>query len=179
MAKRTLEYEVAESLYKADLELLSKYQAYSEELLRLALLFLVGYGFLLKELILPGGKPSALLLCFASSGFLRIFGRAAIVATLLAIVLAAAGALVHRYCSTDGFANSVSYHRFAKRFAEAEAGAQTEERKRLQGRMDSEYKTMLMLFHVSTWALRSSAIGLGVATGTTALSFLLTLFACA
>lgn len=53
MRKRTLDYGVQEPLYKPDLELVTKYQAYSAELLRLALLVLCGYGFLLKEIPLP------------------------------------------------------------------------------------------------------------------------------
>jgi hypothetical protein len=55
MPKRTLDHQAEESIYKPDLKLLSKYQGNSSELLKLALIFLADYGFLLKEIALPGG----------------------------------------------------------------------------------------------------------------------------
>lgn len=41
------EIPIEENIYKADLTVLEKYQSFSSELLRLSLLSLAGYGFLI------------------------------------------------------------------------------------------------------------------------------------
>ena len=161
MAKRTLDYEVPESFYKVDLELLSKYQTYSAELLRLSLLLLAGYGFLLKEFARPDTKFLARLTCHR---WLLFVG-------LVAVGLSAAAAIAHRYFSTDGFANQVSYYRFSRRLAES---SETD-RAKVEARALGDYATMLRLYWRSKWLLRLSATSLAVAAAATVIAFLVTL----
>lgn len=165
MQRHTLDYEVEEPLYQADLEVLSKYQSYSAELLRLALFLLTGYGFLLKEIVLPGGSPSIFFRKLSERPWL-------LVGSLIAIGICAAASLVHRYASTDGFRSLVAYHRGSKRLAETPSGETFEVMERT---LTKEYRTMLLLFKVSTWSLRLSALALGMAAAGTSLAFIFTL----
>ena len=162
MAKRALDYEVPESFYKVDLELLSKYQAYSAELLRLSLLVLAGYGFLLKEVAPHDAQFFARL---GPHRWLLVVG-------LVAIGLSASAAIAHRYASTDGFANQISYYRLSKRSSES----METDRAESQVRSLCEYATMLRLYRWSTWALRLSAASLAVAAAVTVTAFLVTLW---
>lgn len=50
---------VDEQAYRVDLELQDRYTAYSAEILRLALLGIAGYGFLLKDIVLAEHAPGA------------------------------------------------------------------------------------------------------------------------
>jgi hypothetical protein len=167
MPKRTLDYEVPESAYVADLALLDKYQEYSAELLRLALALLVAYGFLLKEIVIPSGAKSAFFVCLRANHWWLIIG-------LSGIGVCAVTALAHRYLSSDGFGNEISYHRRIRRAAEENGNAATEQ----AAKAGADYAAMLRLYQASTWALRISAFALGTATMATALAFLRTILLC-
>src|SRR5207237_374481 len=70
--KHSIEYEIGESKYKADLALLDKYHAFSAEILRLALLILAAIGVLLRQDSLSranGTAKECLLVAVIASGF--------------------------------------------------------------------------------------------------------------
>jgi hypothetical protein len=53
--------ELKEDIYKIDLAVLDRYQSFSSELLRLSLLGLAGYGFLISNTIMTGRRTSNVL----------------------------------------------------------------------------------------------------------------------
>jgi hypothetical protein len=88
---------IDERSYKPDLELLDRYQAFSAELLRVALLAIGLFGFSVKELHAPAGMSGWWLgLALLAFGFLAV---------------AAGCALGHRYYSTDGMFHHIRYER--------------------------------------------------------------------
>jgi hypothetical protein len=96
---------VPEEKYKVDLELLKLYQAYSAELLRLSLLGIAGYGFLIKEVLLTDkASNSPFQARLIESGWLLIIG-------VVMLGASAAAALAHRYLSTDACACIIDFLR--------------------------------------------------------------------
>ena len=85
---------VDEKFYKVDLELQDRYTAYSAEILRIALLGIAGYGFLLKDILYAEHAPSTLLHRAHDVWCLLIGGA-------VCLGLSAALALQHRVYSTD------------------------------------------------------------------------------
>lgn len=57
-ARTLADIKLDDNVFKADFEITDKYQAFSAELLRLALLGIAGYGFLLSQLAIVNGNPS-------------------------------------------------------------------------------------------------------------------------
>lgn len=87
---------IQEDSYKVDLAVLERYQAFSNEILRLALLGMAGYGFLISNIALStskSGEYAFLPLITLNKGLLTV--------GVIALALAAATALGHRYFSTD------------------------------------------------------------------------------
>ena len=95
-----MKLEVPENTYKADLELLSKYQSYSTELLRLSLLGLSVFGVML------------------SRGILKNTNKYIVVASIVCFGVSIACSLYHRYYSTEG----LMYHILWIRKEESEDG---------------------------------------------------------
>ncbi len=95
---------VLEDAYKADLEILDRYQSYSSELIRLSLLGIGALAFFLTQVALAHEPPSDLKDELAALAF----GISALLFTL-----STACALSHRYHSTDGFASHIKAIRFA------------------------------------------------------------------
>jgi hypothetical protein len=67
-------YGIDEKTYKVDLEPQDRYTAYSAEILRLALLGIAGYGFLLKDTVFADHAPGALAQRAHSVWYLLIGG---------------------------------------------------------------------------------------------------------
>lgn len=89
---------IPEDAYKVDVALLSQYQSYSAELLRLSLLGIAAVGFLLKDVAL-GGKPEQ------THFLVRLLDNSWIViVSICALGFAAACALAHRIFSAESFA---------------------------------------------------------------------------
>lgn len=97
---------VPEERYRADLELLSQYQGYSTEIVRLSLLGIAGLAFFLLNLA-PEKTDAADL----RDGF----AGAALGVSSLLFILATGCALSHRYHSSDG----LHYHIKSIRFSES------------------------------------------------------------
>lgn len=77
-------YRVPEDMYKVDMEILTKYQGYSAELLRLSLAGLSVFGFLLTQEILTSSIKWFVIVSIVSFG------------------VSAAFSLAHRFSSTKG-----------------------------------------------------------------------------
>jgi hypothetical protein len=95
---------VPENLYKADLEILDRYQGYSSELIRLSLLGIGALAFFLAQVALGEHTPASLKDWLA--------GLALGISALL-FALSTACALSHRYHSTDGFTSHIKAIRSA------------------------------------------------------------------
>lgn len=88
---------VDEKLYKADLEILDRYQKFSAELLRMALLGVSGYGFLITNIIFKENvwkENNRIVQAITGAQCYFIVG-------LIALGVTTAAALAHRYYSTD------------------------------------------------------------------------------
>lgn len=88
---------IQEDNYKVDFIILEKYQSFSSEILRLALLGLTIYGFLISNVIfkIPDNQQNNIFIVpFSSNKLLLFIGAIALIATSLV-------ALGHRYFSTD------------------------------------------------------------------------------
>jgi hypothetical protein len=100
-----------EDIYKVDLAVLDRYQAFSGELLRLSLLGIAGYGFLITNVFLKSNG--------GSSGFVtqvpRYVMNIALPAGAVVLALSAMTALGHRYFSTDCITHYVRRIRLFKK----------------------------------------------------------------
>lgn len=89
-----------EAAYAADFALLDKYQGFSTELLRLALLGVAVFGFLLEQF---------------GVAWIPTGGRVLATAALVLLTLSAGFALAHRYLSSDGMFHHLRLLRLAQR----------------------------------------------------------------
>ena len=103
--------DIPEDSYKADLELLDRYLAFSSEILRVALLGVAAVAFFVEKYASAFAFPAV---------------RTASLIGVCALGSSAVFALAHRYCSTDGF----HYHLRAARRLPAKAGRRTDSRLR-------------------------------------------------
>lgn len=87
-AKSLLDVDIPESAWKADFDIVDRYQCLGNELMRIALLGLAGFGFLIKE-ILPKDKPLA-----ESCSLLMLIASLFIIACIACV-------LFHRFKSTE------------------------------------------------------------------------------
>ena len=104
-------YRSIRTLYEADLQVVDRYQSFSSELLRLSLLGITGYGFLIANIVLKATKnPEQYML-------LGPWTVSALIIGAVALGLCAATALGHRYFSTDCITHFVRRLRATKRSA--------------------------------------------------------------
>jgi hypothetical protein len=114
------EIPVDEDTYKVDFQVLDRYQSFSAELLRLALLGLTAYGFLLVNVffeVAPGGAAPGARLAQLDQG-IEFF-----VVGAFALVVSAACSLGHRYFSTDCMTHHVRKLRLRHRLTQDPAAA--------------------------------------------------------
>lgn len=108
--------------YQVDLEVLDRYQSFSAELLRLALLCLAGFGFLISNVVFErtdtGASAALLARCRDTQPILSLGA--------LSLAAAAMCALGHRYFSTDSMAHHVRRLRLTRRLAELPASERDE-----------------------------------------------------
>lgn len=106
-----------EKAYAADFALLDRYQGFSAELLRIALVAVAAFGFLLEQFGLA----------WIPSG-----GRIVAIGSLVLLTLSAGFALAHRYLSSDGMFHHLRLLRLAQRpktpQTEQKAGVDREQR---------------------------------------------------
>ncbi|MDP2824193.1 MAG: hypothetical protein Q8O52_16135 [Sulfuritalea sp.] len=106
---------IEENAYKVDLAVLERYQSFSSELLRLSLLGIAGYGFLIANVIFKAGPDNKYIFLerFANSKYLLAAGA-------IALGISAVAALGHRYFSTDCLTHFVRRVRLSQRMADTE-----------------------------------------------------------
>jgi hypothetical protein len=128
---------IDEASFKADFNVLEKYQAFSSEILRLSLLGLAIYGFLLTNIIFKithNGKY-AFITPFFESKSIFILGA-------VALIFAAFCALGHRYFSTDCMTHFIRGLRLRKKIEELKAAGNSsndpDELKALDAKVEGE-----------------------------------------
>ena len=160
MRKHTLDFEVEKKLYEPDAMMQEKYQAFSAEVLRLALLLLTGYGFIYWEVTkmrltaTPLNHP-------VSSMDIGLY-----CAGLVFIVLSVMAALAHRAISTSGFDTRLYYGRLQTRIADA--STHDEKRRKLAAEAEAEHKRMGRRYRYASTMVRLSSVFLGLAVAMTA-----------
>jgi hypothetical protein len=145
---------VPDELVKHDFEVLGRYQAFSSELLRIALLAIPSLGFLLTYFFLH--HDETVYLNAFRDGRVRFCSSAA----LICFGISSAFALGHRYISTDSMTSHLICLRLAIRNAEGDAQTAKKERAARDRR-----------FLLSALALGASALALFVGAVLLAISF--------
>jgi hypothetical protein len=132
-----------------DFTMLERYQGFSAELLRLALLGISAIGFGVSKVVFP--DKSGLSIPEGTKIFLAL--------ALLAFCVAAASSLLHRYASAD----SMSWHLQAmRRYAKGDAGE--------IARADAEARQRFKKFKMSKAALAAASLSLGIGAASLALA---------
>jgi hypothetical protein len=158
--------------YEADLAVVDRYQSFSAELLRLSLLGIAGYGFLIVNVVLktPSPTPPGVgLQHFSESGSVW-----ALIVGATALGLAAATSLGHRYFATDCVTHFVRRVRAMKRRAALPEG--DNERTTLIEIVRQEQRSLERDVGVCRWLLIGSSLFLVTGAVCVALSFAFTLF---
>lgn len=136
--------EIAESVTSQDFELTKLYQSYSSELLRLSLAGIGVVGFLIVNLGLLNARGNVKPLI----GF-----------GIIALVIAAGFALLHRYLSSDSMAFLIAHLRCN---TQAKQNLDVQILKSVEARAESELEGFRTRLAYSDWSLRGSAISLAV-----------------
>jgi hypothetical protein len=148
---------LGEDIYKIDLAVLDRYQSFSSELLRLSLLGIAGYGFLIGNLVFKitsGNGQFVLLASFTQSRIILSVGA-------IALALTAITALGHRYFSTDCITHYVRRLRLIKRHVDiSDDGSQESEveRKKLSGIISTEERSLRKDLLWCKWLLAASSL---------------------
>ncbi|WP_045856529.1 hypothetical protein [Teredinibacter purpureus] len=100
--------KVHEDRYKIDVIVLEKYMAFSTEILRLALLGIAVYGFLVSNIVLEIGESGLLALNANMSSVVFLFLGP------IAFLLSSLAALAHRFYSSDCLAHYVRILRLSE-----------------------------------------------------------------
>jgi hypothetical protein len=143
--------ELPERTIEHDFTILERFQDFSAELLRLALLGVSAIAFGVSKLIFPGGDKSVVEI---DSWTKRLVGLA-----LVSFCTSAAAALIHRYASS----NSMSWHLQAMRRYENNIPEQVR-------KADSEASVRFKFFKISSASLSVSAIFLAIGAALLSLS---------
>lgn len=144
MPDRTIEHDFA---------MLTKFQEYSAELLRLALLGISAIGLGVSQVLF--GKPEEMPVLIAQWPSARWW----LIGSLVAFTLAAFAALFHRYVSSD----SLSWHLQAMRRLESGDPQHLE-------RAKTETEMRYRKFRLSKISLRAAATGLAIGAATLSLA---------
>src|SRR3954469_760119 len=115
--------QVPERTFQHDLDVSERYQNFSSELLRLALLGLAGIGYLLVSLDPPTDKKASIILAHLKEidSYLYV--------ALFCFGACAAFSLAHRYFSADGLSYHLEYLRLSLRGAPEDSSRAKDERK--------------------------------------------------
>ncbi|MGZ3752745.1 MAG: hypothetical protein ACXVAU_15790 [Mucilaginibacter sp.] len=139
-------FPIDEKSYKVDLELQDRYTAYSAEILRLALLGIAGYGFLLKDIVLGDHAPAT----FEQRAHdIWLFLAAGAISLCISAILA----LQHRVCATDCVSSIAAFIR--KKASDRQDEAETD---RAALRTTLKKAAFLLRFSVILLAIGASCI---------------------
>jgi len=158
---------VEENCYKADLAVLDRYQAFSSEIVRLALLGIAGYGFLISNVVLRGtsGNPTA----FSD----RFFDHPKLLAAGLAfLALSTCTALAHRYFSTDCMTHFIR----RLRLVHNRSSLVLTDRTTLEADILEEESSLQRDIWRCQRLLMTATVSLGIGMSATGLAFAFTLF---
>ena len=109
LAARSLkDISLGEDAYKPDFEMSDKYEAFSAELLRLALLCVTGFGFLISTICFKDGSPTTFYNSLVESRWMLVIG-------VIALTISAGAALGHRFLSSSCLGYQVQILRHLKR----------------------------------------------------------------
>jgi hypothetical protein len=160
--------EIAEDQYKVDLAVTNLYQSFSGELLRLSLLGIAGYGFLITDIALKvsnGTKGYSLLNAQET--------RVVLVLGVLALGISAATALGHRYFSADCIAHYIRWIRLKKQSAQTDVSE--EEKAYFEKLSKVEQKSLAKDLSTCARLLVISSSALVIGAFAVALAFVFTL----
>ena len=148
--------ELPDKTVEHDFTMLEHFQSFSSELLRLALLGITAIGFGVSKIIFPEADGSSIIIKTETKILIGL--------ALASFCFSAAGALLHRYASS----NSMSWHLQAMRRYANGVEAQV-------AKADAERNVRYRNFQLSKFALASSAISLtlGAVLLSVAVGFLL------
>jgi hypothetical protein len=134
---------IPERTIEHDLTLLQRFQEFSAELLRVALIGISAIGFVVARVVFPekGATPAVIPPVL----------KWLLIAALIALGVSAAAALTHRFYSAD----SMSWHLQAMRRYERNAESDAQ-------KADAEFRARYRQFKISGKAIACSAIALGV-----------------
>ena len=135
---------VPERTIEHDLALLERFQSFSAELLRLALIGISAIGFVVSKALFPEEADSKALQLLLSV-------KLNVAVALLSFVICAAAALSHRYYAAD----SVSWHLQAMRRYKRNEGDDKET-------ADKEIYSRFRRFKWSTYSIRIASVSLGL-----------------
>jgi len=146
-----------------DFVVLTKYQEFTAEILRLALLGITAIGYIITKTIIGDGSCRTHVLPACSKmwmmGAMTLFGVASL------------AALAHRYFSTDSMTENIDYLRRANRRSK-EADMDSSEMDPVdKAKMDAAEHRRDRLFERSNWAVRISAAALGFGACAIAIAF--------
>lgn len=171
-ARTLADIDVPDGAYKPDFELTDRFQGFATELLRLALLGIAGYGFLISEVLMklrladthaPSNAPPLL-----ESSNARV-----LVVGILALGAAAGFALVYRLWSTSCLGRQLAIARTLKRMEQPhwDAGERAANEARLTGDRAVQRRILIWCHR----CLVAAAVCLGVGTAAVVWAFGVTL----
>ncbi|MFL6260062.1 MAG: hypothetical protein ACJ76Y_10145 [Thermoanaerobaculia bacterium] len=147
-ARSLSDIDLPESLFKADFELTDRYQAFSTELVRLALLGIAGYGFLISEVLVKSEGGTSNLSRLAEHP--KSLGLGVVL-----LGLSAALALAHRFFSTGCLARQIKILRTLKRAGNPQWTEQ--ERELDQVLLKKEREDQIRILHICNRVLLTAA----------------------
>jgi hypothetical protein len=165
------EVALDEKSYKADLEVTDRYQSFSAEVLRISLLTIGVFGFLLKEAILNKDSSGSYFEQFISAKVWFVSG-------MVALGCSAAFALTHRFVSSDCIAYQIRYLRLKRARDEAlkDEGGASEIAKQRNVEMQEEKERLAVRLKSGGRTLLIAAVALALGVALIATRFSLTVF---
>lgn len=161
--------EIREEVYAVDLAVLDRYQSFSSELLRLSLLGIAGYGFLISNIFLKSpGSPESI------TGQVPAYVLGiALPAGAVMLAFSAMTALGHRYFSTDCIAHYVRRIRLTKKMTTLPEGDPKHER--TTAIIEAEERSLAKDLRRCKWLLIASSTFLVLGAACVAWAFAATL----
>lgn len=157
--------EINETQIKYDFELLDRYQSFSSEILRLSLIGIGVYAFLLKE-------ANGIFRSIADQSSVRYFS----VASIVSFTIAVAFTLVHRYYSSDCMAYHLRYLRIKKLLKTSLEDVSRDKLDKAEAEQKAEKSDRNAILQLCEVTIAGSALFLGLGTICLAFSLLTILF---
>ena len=146
------ELKVDESLYKSDLAVTEKYQAFSSELLRISLIGIAAIGFFYEKL--------STNILFEKQLLFSITIKEVLIVSLVLLATSSAFALAHRYYSSDCIAYMISTLRYTNAAQNESLGK--ERQSHFMTESKKERKIRNKLFKLCKYFLAISAIAMAL-----------------